>query len=304
MRTVAGRRRTWTEIDKALPHGEAPTSHPRRDADCGTTESSSTRQQACSRRVRVRRKISALHSLWRLFPSASVLLDAIDSREHDAELLLCSVVFVLTCCILVRTYVLYPADSFQARSFKSAAAVRRYSLLYNQTYNMAVNRLQPPDRTPWPTYTKRSFELGSLYGSSLGGICGLSIVVMEAKLGAPVNDFGPGQPLWFALESLAAYSPKDACVVLMTSTCAMKVHLEEGQVGKDEFEESKIQKTIRQGIYDQSLPLFRRLIESGRVRLAFLDHSKVGKHTMDTFTSACVPVGIPWFRVEPPKFFH
>lgn len=45
-------------------------------------------------------------------------------------------------------------------------------------------------------------------------------------------------------------------------------------LGKDATEK-EMQKEIVTNIYDSSLPLFRRLIESGRVRITFMDHREV-----------------------------
>jgi hypothetical protein len=45
-------------------------------------------------------------------------------------------------------------------------------------------------------------------------------------------------------------------------------------LGNDATEEA-IQKEIITIIYNSSLPLFRRLIESGRVRITFMDYREV-----------------------------
>jgi hypothetical protein len=53
------------------------------------------------------------------------------------------------------------------------------------------------------------------------------------------------------------------------ATCSMKEYL-----GAESTEESAAEEIVK-NIYDSSLPLFRRTIESGRVRLSFLDYRDV-----------------------------
>jgi hypothetical protein len=53
----------------------------------------------------------------------------------------------------------------------------------------------------------------------------LTVLVWEQNLGKPVYDFGPGQPLWFELESIASAIPDDACVALQTSECSRSLSL-------------------------------------------------------------------------------
>jgi hypothetical protein len=114
----------------------------------------------------------------------------------------------------------YPSLAEVSREFKQAYQASRKRVLgniklYDEVYKLATERLRPPDETSWPDYERQPYELQSTYGPSVEE-CSLSIVVLESKLGTPVYDFGPGQPLWFELESIGAFT-SDACVVLQTS---------------------------------------------------------------------------------------
>jgi hypothetical protein len=151
--------------------------------------------------------------------------------------------------------------------------VERYANLYNATHTLVTERRTPPDETHWPIYEKYPYELSSSYGDVVKTTCSVTFIVMEAKLSYPIYEYGPGQSLWFGLESIGAFAPKDACVVLMTSTCAMKNYL-----GGNNVDETTVHSEIIHNIYEQSLPLFRRMIESGRVRINFLDQNKLRRY--------------------------
>jgi hypothetical protein len=123
----------------------------------------------------------------------------------------------------------------------------------------------PPDQTSWPSIPVRAYELLSNYGNNIL-TCSLTILLMDDKLGRPLYDYGNGQSIWFVLESIGAFAPRNACITLITSDCAMKEYL--GRAVEGVYPE------IANGIYLQSLPLFRKRIESGRVRLSILNHDK------------------------------
>ena len=46
-------------------------------------------------------------------------------------------------------------------------------------------------------------------------------------------------------------------------------------LGKEEATDESVMEEIASTIYDNSLPLFRRMIEVGKVRVTFIDHNKV-----------------------------
>ena len=114
----------------------------------------------------------------------------------------------------------YPSMAGVSKEFRAAYYDSRqrilpsYKILYDTFYKLATERLHPPDETAWPEHDKYPYELKSTYGPSVAQ-CPLTIVVVNTKLGKPIYDFGPGQPLWFELESIGAFEP-DACVVLQT----------------------------------------------------------------------------------------
>lgn len=137
-------------------------------------------------------------------------------------LLLCLGVGIVVFTVRYRSReaVNYPSLSGVSKEFRQAyqegrIRVSRNQNLYTEVYKLATERLKPPDETAWPEYERRPFELKSIYGPSVSK-CTLTVAVLEPNLGKPVYDFGPGQPLWFELESIGAFA-SDACVVLQTS---------------------------------------------------------------------------------------
>jgi hypothetical protein len=105
---------------------------------------------------------------------------------------------------------------FQRRYNQSRAIVKKNKELYDLVYKLASERLLPPDQTNWPDYERRPYELKSTYGAAIEK-CDVTIVLTDPRLGFPKYDFGPGQPIWFALESIGAYA-SEACVLLQTCT--------------------------------------------------------------------------------------
>lgn len=220
------------------------------------------------RRKKKRRRTRSTKLIFQPF-----LSDWINGRWGIPQFLFCWFLgILLVCTMILRTLLLthsFSSDDFDARYYQSFAIARKNSHLYNETYTLAMERKAPPDQTAWPQYKQTVFELKEAAYASTVEECSLTIVIMEAKLSHPIYDYGPGQSLWFGLESIGAFAPHDACVVLMTTTCAMKEYL-----GSD-AEDTSVKNEIIQGIYQQSLPMFRRFIESGRVRINFIDHKKV-----------------------------
>lgn len=118
----------------------------------------------------------------------------------------------------------YPSMQYTTKEFRTSYMASRSQIaphkkLYHEVYNLAAKRLKPPDQTEWPEHERRPYELTSFYGPSVQQ-CSLTVLVWEQNLGKPVYDFGPGQPLWFELESIASAIPDDACVALQTSECS------------------------------------------------------------------------------------
>ncbi len=113
----------------------------------------------------------------------------------------------------------YTTREFRSRYQASRSQIAHHKTLYDEIYRLKSERLKPPDQTEWPDYERRpDYQLHSHYGTHVPE-CSLTVVVLELNLGKPVFDFGPGQPLWFELESIASAIPDDACVSLQTSEC-------------------------------------------------------------------------------------
>lgn len=107
-----------------------------------------------------------------------------------------------------------------------------------------------------------------LGNSNGGGGCRLTVLVVDPR--PPLS--GRNHPLWYALESIAAYVPY-ACVAFHTSSC--KSILQTQNMRSLPTDRQKVN-VVAQSIYDKSLPLFRRMMERGQVRVNILDGEKYG----------------------------
>ncbi len=148
-------------------------------------------------------------------------------EHHDLSLLfflfLCLGLVILVYAIRYRYQEAskYPSLAGVSHEFRKSYQDSRqrvlpaYKDLYDKIYMLATERLQPPDETLWPEYERYSYEIKATYGATVQQ-CPITIVVLDTKLGKPVYDYGPGQFLWFELESIGAFAP-DACIVLQTS---------------------------------------------------------------------------------------
>ena len=68
-----------------------------------------------------------------------------------------------------------------------------------------------------------------------------------------------------------------------TAACAMEEYLGDEDTPLDE-----VTKEITQSIYGNSLPLFRKMIENGYVRLTILDHKKVRMWPRQNERTVCI----------------
>jgi hypothetical protein len=129
---------------------------------------------------------------------------------------------------------------------------------------------------------KRKFQyLGPTYGADVS-TCDLTVLFMDPRIADP--NYPASGPAWFALESLAAYAPKDeTCVLLMTHYCAMRKHMYETKAKGAVVTEYSAQEAVRDWIYSNSLPLLRELIHRGRVRVSFVDVEKYQLKWCDDF---------------------
>jgi hypothetical protein len=91
--------------------------------------------------------------------------------------------------------------------------------------------------------------------------CSLTVLLLDPRMATD----GPGQPVWFALESVALHTDPETCFLLQTTSC-----IEERQVARH--------------IYAHSLPHFRHAIEERRVRVTLIQHSKYNMNSCDNFS--------------------
>jgi hypothetical protein len=105
--------------------------------------------------------------------------------------------------------------------------------------------------------------------------CSLTVSILDPR--PPIS--GYNHPIWFALESVASYAPY-ACVVFHTASCRLIVKTENMPSSPMNRQKSNVAANF---IYERSLPLFRRMMESGLVRINILDSEKYGLSSCDNF---------------------
>jgi hypothetical protein len=152
--------------------------------------------------------------------------------------------------------------------------ISRHVPLYDQVYQLALDEESSQDNKKSHVADDddgekgpRAAFIGSSYGPNVTA-CSATVLFMDPRLGDP--SYGPGQAAWFALESVAAFADH-ACVLLLTSSCTMKDHLEKRHI---EVSDQHAEEAVEHAVYSKSLPLFREMIAQGRIRLSFLDTAK------------------------------
>lgn len=195
---------------------------------------------------------------------------------------------------------------------QNGCALDKYRDLYDSQYKLA--HTQNGTATYHPTnqytrsYARRSqdpnrmwLQQSSTYGSNVK-TCPLTIVFLDPRLGD--RDYGHGQSTWFALES-AAYALPQACVVLFTSDCLWTDNASsgggegKGGYGSTHEDHLSIQQSIRKDIYEKALPLFRTMIEQGRVRLTFLNWESYKLHSCNDYRKlSSVLMNVHFWRDE------
>lgn len=80
--------------------------------------------------------------------------------------------------------------------------------------------------------------------------CELTVLIMDPRISSSRS----GAPVYFALESVAAYLP-NACVLMQTSNC--RLHKTSINTNNEDGSDEPIYKTV----YESSLPLFQGMIE-------------------------------------------
>lgn len=146
---------------------------------------------------------------------------------------------------------------------------------------------------------QREHHLSTMYASHVKE-CSLTVVVMDPNL----PYYPSNHAVFRMLESVADYTPADACVVLQTSVCIMEqylcakfdrrsmhvVRMNHTQGHKGSYEVQPSLKTtgleghcsapddalraVADNIYERSKPLFQQRLLSGRVRLTVVNHVK------------------------------
>lgn len=185
---------------------------------------------------RRRRRRSSSRSM---IPSTKMLLVA-----------LCSVLVVVSLLVFVFLS-WYQRSLFDDR-------IHQHMLLYERTYNQG--RLHQSATSSVSQIKRPRHVLSHTYGVTH---CPVTILFMDPRIGDP--NHGSHEPAWFALESAAAFAP-DACILLMTSFCVVQQ--------ERTIQDWQAKEATRDNIYTKALPLFRDMIDAGKVRLSFVDADK------------------------------
>ncbi len=122
-----------------------------------------------------------------------------------------------------------------------------------------------------------SFDLSSYGEQIIQSKCEITVVFMDPRL--PSNK--PGSPAYYSLESVAMYLP-NACIVLHTSKC-YHLYDKEHHHRQQQLYANKKEQEVYNTIYNSSFPLFQAMIQSGNVRVSFLDHTKYQLKSCDNY---------------------
>ena len=106
--------------------------------------------------------------------------------------------------------------------------------------------------------------------------CRLTVVIVDPR--PPASAFN--HPIWYALESVALYAPY-ACVVINTASCQV-IYQNYNDVNKLPTNQQEVA-IVAKSMYERALPLFRRMMESGQVRINILNFKKYGLEECDNF---------------------
>jgi len=142
---------------------------------------------------------------------------------------------------------------------------RKHLLKHKDVYDQAY-RLSNDDIPSNRSLSNKNYILKKEYGTNVD-TCELTVLFMDPRL----PTLGVGQPAWFALESVAAFAP-NACILIQTSNCTIEKQFP-----------GNVEAGVTQNIYSRSLPLFRGIIERGRVRVTYLDTKKYKLKSCDDF---------------------
>jgi hypothetical protein len=164
--------------------------------------------------------------------------------------------FVVICSLLLVIY--HPAEP-RAVGKKWRKFRKIETLEHQEVYNKAYRRKDLPYRLGTSMEHTDHIAIDS-YGDQITK-CTLTVVLMDPRL--PTSS--PGQPVWFALESVALHTDDDTCFLLQTS------------LGNKMLDAD----AVFQHIYYQSFPSFQRAIEQNRVRVTFLDTAKYNMKAQD-----------------------
>lgn len=119
--------------------------------------------------------------------------------------------------------------------------------------------------------------------------CSLTVVLVEPRL--PPQ--GYNHPVWFTLESVASYVPY-ACVVIHTASC--QIYKQTSNLPLAE-RLHQIEVTAR-AIYERSLPLFRRMMERGQVRISILEKGRYNIVNCGSWDISTLTMNIHFWKEE------
>jgi hypothetical protein len=121
----------------------------------------------------------------------------------------------------------------------------------------------------------KSFDTYTSPGVRNNG-CRLTVVVVDPR--PPTSMFN--HSIWYALESVATHVPY-ACVVINTASCQVFNQSYDNVIESSTNQEEV--NVVASVIYERALPLFRRMMEYGLVRINILNIKKYGLHHCDNF---------------------
>jgi len=120
--------------------------------------------------------------------------------------------------------------------------------------------------------------------------CSLTVTLTDPRL----PSHGYNDPVWFSLESMASYVPY-ACVVIHTASCQIIKQTSNMPSVPTKLHQIEV---AAQSVYERSLPLFRRMMEGGRVRISVLEKGKYNIKSCDKWDISAVNMNVHFWKDE------
>jgi hypothetical protein len=169
----------------------------------------------------------------------------------------------------------------------------RSSTLNNNSREYDYDEIYSSGGTHESYKDKRLFNFQSFHNYTSPDIlmngCSLTVALTDPR----IPPYGYNHPAWFMLESVASFVPY-ACVVIHTASCQIIKQTSNLPLLPTERQTE----VAAQFIYERSLPLFRRMMERGQVRIAILEKGVYSIEKCAQWDISAVTMNVHFWREQ------